>query len=1178
MSNTPDGKDQAFLLKLSDTLRAETGVEAVGNRATQLIAERLGADRVYLVTLNPDDDTVVVTQETRRPDMPPLQGAYRSSDFPAATKEIFERTIVYTDVRTDARLTELERRSFAGLGAVGFMAASVRRGSQTIIWAAGTLSTQPRAWTTSEVTLFEDAVERTWAAVERARADEALRESEERLQLALKGSSIFTWEVDPKTGYTHYSANFNEVLGFEMSTIAQENFINIYPDDKDFVTQAVGQALTGEAPLDVEHRIIHPRTGALIWVRAQGQLTKRSAQADPVFIGVTQNITTHKEAENALHKLEQRNRLALEAAQMATWEWDLTTDQVYWNEQHFYLLGMAVQPNPLPADAFRDHLHPDDAESIQAQLKQAIVQRSLYDAEFRIIRDDGVVRWMSGYGQVVAERDSQPVRVSGVMFDITDTKQALRQSEEQFRLLGIASSDSLYKMSPDWTQMRQLIGKSFLVDTADTNASWLQTYIPLEDQGQVQQVIQAAIQTKSNFELEHHVRRADGTIGWTSSRAIPVLDEQGQIQEWLGAASDITPRKQAEQALRDSEARLQLALGAAQLGTFVWYLTEDRTEADALALAHFGLPPDTQATLADSLANIFHPEDGPRYVAAIAQATDPAGSGTMHQEFRIRRSDGERWMSVIAMTVFEGSPPVATRITGVLADITERKQAAAALYHSEARLRAILESAKDYAIFTTDLHQRVTSWNPGAQALFGYSEAAILGQPVDWLYNPQDRKDAIPQQEAKTAIETGRFDNERWHSRQDGSLFYGSGVVTPLRDESGVVIGLLKVMRDLTQQKRAEQALQQADQRKDEFLAMLAHELRNPMSTIHNGLQVLSLTVGADAMSADTVAMMNRQTDHLVRLVDDLLDVSRISQGKIELKKQRVDLVAIISQAVESVQASYQQQGRSLHVDLPTQPIYLDGDATRLTQVVTNLLTNGARYTGERGQVWLSLTHNQKEAILQVRDNGIGLAADQLSAIFELFVQVDNSLARSKGGLGLGLTLVKRLVEMHGGQVTAQSAGLGQGSTFQVYLPSLETALKAEPKPLQGTTSQASRGSILVIDDNADAAFTLAMLLKLKGYEAHTRTNGRAGVEAAEALHPAAILLDIGMPDLDGYATCRLLREQPWGKSVPVIALTGYGQEEDRQQSREAGFDGHLVKPVDLGALTTLLTDLLEKR
>ena len=776
-------------------------------------------------------------------------------------------------------------------------------------------------------------------------------------------------------------------------------------------------------------------------------------------------------------------------------------------------------------------------------------------------------------------------------------EQALRQSEAQFRLLILVSSDSIYRMSADWTQMYQLTGKSFLVDTADSSASWLQTYIPLEDQGHVQQVIKGAIQTKTPFELEHRVLRADGTVGWTASRAIPVLDEQGQLQEWLGAASDITPRKQAEQDLRDSEARLQLALGAAELGTFIWYLTEDRTEADARSLAHFGLPPDTQATLADSLANIFHPDDGPRYVAAIAQATDPAGSGTMHEEFRIRRSDGERWMSVMATSVFEGSPPVATRITGVLADITERKQAAAALYRSEARLRAILESAQDYAIFTTDLDQHVTSWNRGAQTLFGYSEPAILHQSVAVLYNPQDRQQGVPRLEAQTAIRVGHFDNERWHSRQDGSLFYGSGVVTPLHDESGSLIGLLKVMRDLTTQKRAEEALTEADRRKDEFLAMLAHELRNPMSTIRSGLQILALSMSDDAVrsptvAASTVAMMNRQTDQLVRLVDELLDVSRISQGKIDLHTERVNLVEVVGQAAESVRALYQEQGKHLQVDLAKEPIYLAGDTTRLTQIVINLLTNGARYTPSNGQVWLRLSHQtgmpdhagptlgtpgRQEAILQVQDNGIGLAADQLEAIFELFVQVDNSLARSQGGLGLGLTLVKRLVELHGGRVEAQSEGLGQGSTFTVYLPTLAAEIEEVPKadPLVSDSSPSRR--ILVVDDNADAGLTLAMLLKLKGYEAHTRTSGRAGIEAAQALQPSAILLDIGMPDLDGYATSRLIREQVWGRDVVIIALTGYGQDEDRQRTRAAGFDGHLVKPVDLVLLTNLLTDLQGK-
>ena len=784
------------------------------------------------------------------------------------------------------------------------------------------------------------------------------------------------------------------------------------------------------------------------------------------------------QAQQALRQQELHTRLAVEAAGLATWEWDLVTDQVYWNEQHFRLLGMPIQPNPLPADAFMRHLHPDDADSVKAQLNQTITQRTLYDTEFRVVRDDGITRWMSGYGQVTKENDGQPSWMSGIMFDITNrraTQEALRQSEENFRLLIQASSDSVYKMNADWTQMQQLIGKKFLADTAKPSSSWLQTYILPQDQEPVQQTIQAAIHTKSPFELEHRVRRADGSVGWTFSRAIPVLDEQGAIREWLGAASDITPRKQA----------------------------------------------------------------------------------------------------------------------------------AAALYQSEAWLRAILDSANDYAIFTTDLNQQVTSWNGGAQALFGYAEADILHRSVALLYNPQDRQQGVPRMEAQTAIRVGRFDNERWHSRADGSLFYGSGVVTPLRDEAGSIVGLLKVMRDLTAQKRAEEALQEADRRKDEFLAMLAHELRNPMSTIRSGLQILTLTLGEDAMpnatvAASTVAMMNRQTDHLVRMVDDLLDVSRISGGKIELKNERVNLVAIVRQALEAAQSLYQQSGRQLHASLPAGPIYLKGDATRLTQVVNNLLTNGARYTGEGGQVWLSLKQRDgstldgstldgptldgltlggpldgDEAILEVRDNGIGLAADQLSAIFELFVQVDNSTARSKGGLGLGLTLVKRLVEKHGGRVQAQSAGLGQGSTFTVHLPTLTTAAESSPNPTFQATDPAIPQRVLVVDDNADAALTLVMLLQLKGYEAHSRTSGRAGIEAAEALRPSAILLDIGMPDLDGYATCGLIREQVWGRDVVIIALTGYGQEEDRQRTKESGFNGHLVKPVDLGALTNLLTDLL---
>ncbi|MGF7216539.1 signal transduction histidine kinase/ActR/RegA family two-component response regulator [Spirosoma lacussanchae] len=412
---------------------------------------------------------------------------------------------------------------------------------------------------------------------------------------------------------------------------------------------------------------------------------------------------------------------------------------------------------------------------------------------------------------------------------------------------------------------------------------------------------------------------------------------------------------------------------------------------------------------------------------------------------------------------------------------------------------------------------------------------------------------------------------------EDGSQRWMSGYGRITEERDSQPVRMSGVMFDVDERRRADDALRLADRRKDEFLAMLAHELRNPMATIRSGLNILTLTTAGDETTHSTVAMMNRQTAHLVRMVDDLLDVSRISRGKIELKKSRVNLVELVRQARQSIAAEFELQGKVLHIHLPSTPVDLEGDATRLIQVVANLLTNGLRYTGEDGQVWVSLIHQHQEAILQVRDNGIGLAKDQQSAIFELFVQVDNSVARSKGGLGLGLTLVKQLVEMHGGRVDVYSEGLGKGSTFTVHLPTLTTAAESSPMPAPQTTDSAAASRILVIDDNADAALMMTMLLKLKGYEAYSRTSGQAGLEAAERLQPAAILLDIGMPELDGYATCRLIREQAWGQGLAVIALTGYGQQEDRQRTREAGFDGHLVKPVDVDELTNLLTALLGK-
>jgi len=502
-----------------------------------------------------------------------------------------------------------------------------------------------------------------------------------------------------------------------------------------------------------------------------------------------------------------------------------------------------------------------------------------------------------------------------------------------------------------------------------------------------------------------------------------------------------------------------------------------------------------------------------------------------------------------------------------------------ALHQSEERLRLILESAKDYAIFTTDLDRRISSWNAGAEAMFGYTETEIIGQSGDILFVEEDQAMGAPQGEVQKAIQDGRAENERWHRRMGGSRFYGSGVTTPLREKDGTTIGVVKVMRDLTRQKQAEEALQAADRRKDEFLAMLSHELRNPLATLYNTLLLLELTQGQDPSLSfpRSCEMMSREVAHLQRMVDDLLDVSRINRGVVQLQSKRVELGTLVRKAVEGMQAFYDAQHRQLLVTLPTDPVYVQGDPTRLHQVLVNLLTNGVKYTQEGGHVWVMLEKVAEptlKALLRVRDDGIGLAEDQLRSIFEVFVQVNTSLDRPQGGLGLGLTVVKRLVEQHGGRVEALSAGLGRGSEFIVHLPALAREGQSQGTPNSEVKPSASSTRVLIVDDNRDLADITAMIIKRLGYETSTRYGGEEAVLAAEQLRPNVLFLDIGMPGMDGYKVCQQIRQQPWGKPMFIIALTGYGQEEDKRRSQQAGFDTHLVKPVDFKALTSLLASL----
>jgi len=552
------------------------------------------------------------------------------------------------------------------------------------------------------------------------------------------------------------------------------------------------------------------------------------------------------------------------------------------------------------------------------------------------------------------------------------------------------------------------------------------------------------------------------------------------------------------------------------------------------------------------------------------------------------------------------------------AALVGRKSAEESLRQAEEHFQQLVGGVADYAIFLLDAMGHVVSWNTGAERINGYTAREIIGQHFSRFYPPEAVERGWPDEELRLAAANGRIEDEAWRLRKDGSPYWANVVITALHDERGSLRGFLKVTRDLTERKRAEEALRQAhaeledrvrqrtaelqrantelqaeiaererleqevrrqleelvlaDRHKNEFLAMLAHELRNPMAPLRNALHLLKMPGTDSEIAREARDVMERQVKHLVRMVDDLLDISRIVCGRIELRRESVKLQEVVERAVELAQPVIDAQGHELIVTRPAQPVWLNADCVRLAQVISNLLTNAAKYTEKAGRIWLTAGCEDGLAVVRVRDNGIGITPELLPRIFELFVQGDRSLERTQGGLGIGLTLVRRIVELHGGSVTASSAGTGQGSEFVVRLPALveEPVTGEQGEPTSPPREAVRPRRILVVDDSVDGAESTAMLLRLWGHTVRTLHDGLSVLATAREFRPEFILLDIGLPGMSGYDVAMQLRAQRDLGELVLVAITGYGQPEDRHRSREAGFDHHLTKPLDPRTLRAL--------
>ena len=573
---------------------------------------------------------------------------------------------------------------------------------------------------------------------------------------------------------------------------------------------------------------------------------------------------------------------------------------------------------------------------------------------------------------------------------------------------------------------------------------------------------------------------------------------------------------------------------------------------------------------------IFYPAEAlsagwPRQELRIATE-----QGRFEEEgWRVRKDGSTFWANVV-ITALRGADGALVGFAKVTRDLTERRRHEEALRRSEEQFRLLLESVNDYAIYMLDVEGRILTWNSGAQSIKGYQESEVVGRHFAMFFTAEDLAAGTPQAELDTAARTGRAHSEGWRVRKDGTVFWAGIVLTPVHDATGALRGYAKVTRDLSEQRRMSD-LEQSSRRMQAFIAMLAHELRNPLAPIRNAVSAMQLNPTLPMQFGGLVDIIGRQIWHMTRLVDDLLDVSRIATGKILLKRSAFDFRSVVELSIEATRSAIDARRHTLTVQLPDAPLPLNGDSTRLAQALQNLLNNAARYTPDGGRIALTVERLDDTLTTKISDNGIGIAADAQGRIFELFTQEHLGAAGGEPGLGLGLSLARSLVELHGGRLTVRSPGPGLGSTFVMTLP-LPAAEAVEPAGGAGDTAgDLSAMRVLVVDDNRDSADSMSALLELMGHTVRVAYGAEEAVRTAVDFRPQTVLLDLNMPDGDGFSVMKRLRAQATAP-VYIAAMTGYGQQRDRDATSASGFQSHLTKPVQPEHLEQAMSEAVARQ
>ncbi|SDR25722.1 PAS domain-containing hybrid sensor histidine kinase/response regulator [Paraburkholderia tuberum] len=534
------------------------------------------------------------------------------------------------------------------------------------------------------------------------------------------------------------------------------------------------------------------------------------------------------------------------------------------------------------------------------------------------------------------------------------------------------------------------------------------------------------------------------------------------------------------------------------------------------------------------------------------------------------RKDGTTFWANVVITAIRNEKGAVTGFAKITRDLTAQREYLEALRQSEERFRLLVDSVKDYAIFMLDPQGFVVSWNSGAARIKGYTHDEIVGRHFSQFYVPEEAAAGKPARELAIARQIGAVEDEGWRMRKDGSTFWANVIITAVYDESRRLRGFAKVTRDLTERRRREE-LERSGERMREFLATLAHELRNPLAPVRNAVGTMQMETDLSPVVARARDLIDRQVTHLTRLVDDLLDIGRIMSDKVELRIARVDLAELVARAIEAARPFTDSREQRVVAHVPDAPVMIRGDMTRLVQVLQNLLHNASKFSPNGSAIEMQGRVDFRMAVLEVRDPGCGIPVRSLDKIFELFAQEKEGQNFGEGGLGIGLTLCKSLVEMHGGSIVASSEGLGLGSTFTLSLPLASAQSDTAESGTIDAAPHVQPLRILLVDDNRDSADSLAMLLELKGHEVRIAYEGEQALQISPRFSPHLALIDLAMPKMDGYATLAAMRARPEMSRTMYAAMTGFGHASDLDRTRHAGFHAHLVKPVEMAVLDALL-------